>query len=307
MKSLSSSPTVRKPNGFLNILKPGGKTSYQVVAEVKKATKTQHLGHAGTLDKEASGVLPVAIGEATRLIEFLHEKTKLYRAEIELGVETDTYDLTGRVLYTSDTSNVSLKEIREALLFIKGENWQRPPIYSALKYNGAKFADLARRGVIIMPPKRLAQIYDIAIINFEPPHLTIEVECGKGTYIRSLAHDLGEKLGCGACLKKLERLKYGPFDINHAITIDELKSLGSDDHFYGLLYPLDIVIDDWPAIIVDKEKEIAIRQGKPVDLPVDGPRCRAYSQDGCLTAILMRNKDDRWSPKKVFCLDRNDG
>jgi tRNA pseudouridine55 synthase len=193
-------------DGILNIHKPTGKTSYDMVAMVKRLSGERRVGHAGTLDPAASGVLPICLGRGTRVIEFLAEASKTYHARIELGVETDTYDASGRIVQRKDGSAIGLKEIEVALLPFRGLIEQTPPRYSAIKHQGRRLYELARAGIEVEPRSRPAMVYRLEILGWAPPTVTVEVECGKGTYLRSLAHDLGQSLGCGATLQELVRL-----------------------------------------------------------------------------------------------------
>ena len=196
-------------DGILNINKPAGKTSFAVVAMVKRLTGEKHVGHAGTLDPMATGVLPVCLGQATRLVEYLMDTTKTYRAEIELGVSTDSYDREGAVTQKCDASAVTLAQIETALNSFRGVITQIPPMYSAVKHQGKPLYELARAGIDVERKARTAKIYSLEIRDWQNPFLTIEVNCGKGTYIRSLANDLGQALGCGATLSALERSRCG--------------------------------------------------------------------------------------------------
>ena len=184
-------------DGILNIRKPSGPTSFSVVARIRKLVDESKAGHGGTLDPLASGVLPVFLGQATRLTEYLMEYPKTYRAEIELGVDTDSYDAEGTVTKTSDASGINLQDVTDALQRFRGEIRQTPPMFSALKYEGQPLYKLARQGQSVEISSRPASIYRLDIVSFKLPFVTLDVECSKGTYIRSLAHDLGVALGCG--------------------------------------------------------------------------------------------------------------
>ncbi len=292
-------------NGILNINKPQGKTSYSIVAMVKRLIGERRVGHAGTLDPAATGVLPVCFGQATRVIEFLADATKAYRAEIELGVVTDTYDATGKVIDRKDSSGISWEELESALASFCGLIWQIPPMYSAVKHHGKPLYKLARAGIEVERRSRLTKIYHLEFISWQPPLVTIEVVCGKGTYIRSLAHDLGQSLGCGANLKSLIRLRYGLFDIKDAISVVQLEDAFRYGYWQHFVYPTDIVLLHWAAMIVSDDTSRAIRNGCPISCLKQPPPfenyCRAYTPDGCFLGVLRFNPENgQWQPEKVL-------
>lgn len=290
-------------DGILNINKPLGRTSASVVSQVKRLTRERRVGHAGTLDPMASGVLPVCFGQGTRVVEFLMDTHKVYKAQIELGIATDTYDASGKVTRQADPSRVGRQQLETALSSFRGLIQQIPPMYSALKHRGQRLYKLARAGITVSRQSRQARIYRLKLTDFEPPLVTLEIECSKGTYIRSLAHDLGELLGCGAHLKGLVRLRYGPFSITDAVSLTQLE----DDHWRHLVYPIDIVLSHWPAVSLNADQGQMIKNGSSVVME-NGPtgadleeRCRAYSQDGCFLAVLrFKPESGRWQPDKVF-------
>ena len=294
-------------DGILNINKPQGKTSFSVVAMVKRLSGEQRVGHAGTLDPQATGVLPVCLGEGTRIIEFLAEATKAYRAQIELGVATDTYDASGKITYKGDSSGISREQLKLALTSFCGLIQQTPPMYSAVKYHGKRLYELARAGIEVERKSRLAKIYHLELIDWQPPVATIEVACGKGTYIRSLAHDLGQALGCGANLKSLIRLRYGLFDVADAVSLPQLEDAFRYGYWQRFVYPMDIVLLHWAAIVVNDDTGQLIRSGRPLDLRDDSGeqadylRCRVYTLDGCFLGVLRFSPErGQWQPEKVF-------
>jgi tRNA pseudouridine55 synthase len=292
-------------DGILNLDKPRGKTSFGVVALVRRLSGERRVGHAGTLDPDATGVLPVCLGQGTRLIEFLAEATKIYRAEIELGITTDTYDAAGKVTQRCDASSLTKQQVETALSFFIGFIDQTPPMYSAVKQQGVPLYRWARAGVELPRKARRVEISRLEIVDWKLPLLTLEVECSKGTYIRSLAHDLGQKLGCGAHLKNLVRLKSGPFHIGDAVSISALEDAFQQGRWAELFHPIDMAVLHLPAITVDEESEKAIINGRPLDLTqvteVSGKVCRAYSRDGRLIAILRYDEvRGCWKPGKVF-------
>ena len=297
-------------DGILNINKPWGKTSFSVVAIVRRLTGEKRVGHAGTLDPAATGVLPVCLGRATRIIEFLMNATKAYRAQIELGVTTDTYDAAGQIVQRGDPSNVNRENLEAALNSFRGSIQQTPPMYSAIKHHGQPLYELARAGIKVERKSRPAKIYRLEILDWQPPIVTIEVECSKGTYIRSLAHDLGQSLGCGASLKNLVRLKCGIFGIENAVSLPQLEDAFHHGYWQRFLYPMDSVLQEWRAIIVSNATEDAIKKGVSVDLSnirsneITGQSeqyCRAYNLDGRFIAVLrLVPETGQWRPEKVF-------
>ena len=294
-------------DGILNINKPSGKTSYAVVAMVKRLTGEKRVGHAGTLDPLATGVLPVCLGQATRLVEYLMDTTKTYRAGIELGVSTDSYDNEGTITQRCDASAVTLEQIETALHGFRGVITQLPPMYSAVKHQGKPLYELARAGIDVERKTRTAKIFSLEIKDFQNPVLKIEVTCGKGTYIRSLANDLGQALGCGAMLKNLERSRCGIFEIAEAVTPEGFTDACQSGYWQSLLYPMDSILTRWETVIVNEEKAQSIRNGALIsfaenpELTAVSDHCRAYTWDGSLLGILRFDSEKKqWHPEKVF-------
>jgi len=292
-------------DGILNLDKPRGKTSFGVVALVRRLSGERRVGHAGTLDPEATGVLPVLLGQGTRLIEFLADATKVYSAEIELGIATDTYDATGKVTQRCDASSLTREQVEMALSSFSGTVDQTPPMYSAVKHKGVPLYRWARAGVELPRKARRVEFSRLEIIDCNLPLLILEVECSKGTYIRSLAHDLGQKLGCGAHLKNLIRLKSGPFHISDAVSISKLEDAFSQGYWAEIIKPMDVAVIHLPMITVDEDSERAIINGRPLDLVTGGDvsakLCRAYSRDGRFIALLRYDEQrGHWKPEKVF-------
>ena len=296
-------------DGILNINKPWGKTSFSIVAMVRRLSGERRVGHAGTLDPTATGVLPVCLGQGTRITEFLIDDTKTYQAQIELGVATDTYDASGKITQKRDPSRISQRQLESALASFRGLIQQTPPMYSAVKYQGKRLYELARAGTEVERESRPVKIYHLELIDWQPPIATIEVVCGKGTYIRSLAHDLGQDLGCGANLKNLTRLRCGSFNIRDAVALPQLEDAFRYGYWQHLVYPIDTVLLHWTAIVVSNDTERAIRNGSPLvsenyDIPAPPStenHCRAYTHDGRFLGVLRFNPErGRWQPRKVL-------
>ncbi len=293
-------------NGIINLNKPSGYTSFDIVARIKRCSNQKHVGHAGTLDPMASGVLPICLGQATRIVEYLMDATKTYRAEIELGVVTDTYDAEGQVVRRSDASKITIQQIEETLKTFQGTINQMPPPYSAVKYRGKPLYKWTRDGVKVDKPSRVTEVHEIKIREWQLPVVSIEVVCGKGTYIRSLAYDLGEKLGPGASLKSLIRTRYGIFNIEDAKCIEEVKEAFENGAEGRLIKPLDSVLSHWPEVIANESDTQKIINGNSpvlVDItsPVEGIYYRAYSNSGKFIAVLTYDSENKlWKTHKVF-------
>ncbi len=290
-------------SGILNIDKPAGMTSHDVVAAIRRASKEQRVGHAGTLDPLATGVLLVCIGSATRIIEHLQDHPKKYRADIHLGVTTDTYDAEGQVTYRAPSVDIDRAQVEEALAGFRGTIQQVPPMYSALKREGRPLYELARAGLEVEREPRTVEIFRLEITDWKPPIIQMEVECSKGTYIRSLAHDLGKKLGVGAHLRGLVRLASGRFTLDGAESLATVEDSFKNNYWMYLIHALDEALLEYDAIIVDGDTEERIRQGRQVESPgpVQTRYARAYSLQGDFIGLL---KHDRWTglwqPDKVF-------
>lgn len=290
-------------SGILSINKPAGLTSHDVVAAIRRASGEQRVGHAGTLDPMATGVLLVCLGSATRVIEHLQNHPKKYRADIHLGIATDTYDAEGRVTYQAPNLDVDRAQVEAALADFRGTIQQVPPMYSALKHEGRPLYALARAGVELEREPRTVEIYRLDITDWAFPVVQVEIECSKGTYIRALAHDLGQKLGVGAHLTRLVRLASGRFTLSQAESLETVEDSFKHDYWMYLLHPLDEALLEYDAMIVDQDTETRIRQGQPVEAPgpIQTRYARAYSLQGDFIGLL---KYDRWTglwqPDKVF-------
>jgi tRNA pseudouridine55 synthase len=295
-------------DGILNIKKPQNMTSFTVVAIVKRISGEKHVGHAGTLDPQATGVLPVCLGQATRVIEFLFDETKNYQTEIELGKTTDTYDFTGKVIKTGDTSRISRETIESALPAFQGNIFQIPPMFSALKFKGTPLYKLARQGLEVERKSRSAHISSIKILDWQSPVVTLEIVCGKGTYIRSIANDLGEMLGCGASMRSLVRQRVGPFEIGSALSLSRLEEAFKKDEGQKLLYPLDHVLMDFNAIVVNQAQQCSlihgapISGGPPIHQEIPGKSLsRVYTEQGNFLGMVTYDfENNKWKPEKIF-------
>ncbi len=237
--------------GILNVNKEKGISSARVVSLVRRALGMKKVGHTGTLDLEASGVLPIVIGKATRVSDYMMTKDKVYETELILGAKTDTLDAAGKIIAKSDKV-VSRDEFIEAMNTFKGEIEQIPPMYSALKVNGKKLYDLARDGIEIERKRRKVKVYDIDLLDFAFPQATIRVTCSKGTYIRTLVDDIGEKLGTLAYVNELKRVRVGDLDVKDAINSEDILKIAKKD-LLEKLYPVDFALKDFEKIVLDKK------------------------------------------------------
>ncbi|MBU3214082.1 tRNA pseudouridine(55) synthase TruB [Clostridium estertheticum] len=233
-------------NGILNVFKPTGITSFDVVRLIRKISKVKKVGHAGTLDPEASGVLPVCIGKATKAIDYIMGDFKIYETELKLGVITDTYDREGKILKESEV-NSGVDEITLAINSFIGEIKQVPPMYSALKINGKKLYELARAGIEVERQPRPITIYDINITDIKLPYIKFTVKCSKGTYIRSLCYDIGEKLKCGGMMWNLQRTATGQFHIDNAINVNEL----NEENINKYIMPIETIFSANARITIE--------------------------------------------------------
>jgi tRNA pseudouridine55 synthase len=294
-------------NGILNVNKPSGCTSFSIVALIRRLTGEKRVGHAGTLDPAATGVLPVCLGQATRITEYLHDCTKEYVALIEFGTTTDTFDREGKVTCSKDTAMVTLQLIEKSLMSFLGTIQQVPPAYSALKINGRQSYELAREGIPVSHQPRKVRIDLIEILGFERPSLKIKICCSKGTYIRSLANDLGEILGCGAYLKDLVRTAYGPFTLDRSVSVDDVKAAVAEGNLDRLVYPVDYPLQQWDSQVATDEASLEIIQGR--DIPFENvdattnQHLRVYSRERKFLAIMKFVPETLlWHPEKVFSL-----
>lgn len=300
--------TKRPRSGIFNIDKPRGITSMEVVRRIKRALGVKKgVGHGGTLDPIATGVIPVCVGQATRVMEYLLDGSKEYTCSIHMGVSTDTYDAMGEIVDEKDSSFVEGQQVESALREFRGEIAQVPPIYSALKRQGRRLYDLARAGVEVELEARPVLVHDVQLTDWDPPVATVAIVCGKGFYVRSLAHDLGNALGCGGHLKSLVRRRTGPFALADAVSLNEAVERIESGCADELLYNPDVVLESMPAMILGQQNLKMVRNGRP--LPVGlaprsaGPDAcvRAYSTDGSFVAVMRFDGElSQWRPHKVF-------
>ena len=295
--------------GILNVNKPRGMTSFAVVSLVRKLTGIRRVGHAGTLDPVADGVLPVCLGPATRIVEYLVSAPKRYRSVIRLGEATDTYDSEGVVVATGDPSGVTRQQVEALLPEFTGEIDQLPPMYSAVKYEGRPLYAYARAGKEAPRQARRVTVHWLKLLRFEPPEVAIELEVGRGAYVRTLAYDLGERLGCHAHLIALTRTRSGPFTLEEAITPEQLREAAERGDWEELLYPVDRVLESWQAALLGEGHSRDVCRGRLVVLEAASPEaarlapatlCRAYSAEGDFLGILRHEGGGRWHPERVF-------
>ena len=290
-------------NGIVNIYKEKGYTSHDVVAVLRKVVGQKKIGHTGTLDPDATGVLPVCLGRATKVCELLTDHDKTYEALLLLGKTTDTQDISGEVLEERDPGDLAEEEVRSCIESFIGEYDQIPPMYSALKVNGKKLYELAREGKTVERKSRKVQIHGIRILEMNLPHVRMEVDCSKGTYIRTLCHDIGEKLQVGGCMEELERTKVGRFLKEDAVTLDEVRQKMEQGEGAELFTPLDQIFAELPAVTVTDAKAWMSYNGN--DLPerlllekeewTDGQEVRVYDSRKNFIGLYQYR-----APKKLF-------
>ncbi|HZU86129.1 MAG TPA: tRNA pseudouridine(55) synthase TruB [Anaerolineaceae bacterium] len=288
-------------SGVLVVDKPVGMTSHDVVQIVRKGSNIRRAGHTGTLDPRASGVLVILVGPAVRLSEYVSASDKRYQAVIRLGASTDTYDAEGVITSTSSVE-VTEEQFAETLKTFVGEIEQVPPPYSAVKVHGRKAYEMAREGEEVDLQPRTIQVYNLELLEWAPPEVVIDVYCSSGTYVRSLAHDLGEKLGCGAHLVGLRRTKSGRFTLRDAVALRKLREAFDLGTWYQYLIPAAEALSDWPAVELTDEQVDLIRHGHRIPgVPIMQTLARGVSAQGELVALLEFDAElNEWQPKKVF-------
>lgn len=293
-------------HGIINVYKEKGFTSHDVVAKLRGICKQKKIGHTGTLDPDAVGVLPVCLGSATRLCDMLTDKDKEYIAVFRLGITTDTQDISGRVLEEREVT-VSEEAAVKAIESFQGELLQVPPMYSALKVNGKKLYELAREGKEIERAARPVTVYEIEILEKNMPEFTVRVKCSKGTYIRTLCHDIGRKLQCGAAMVSLVRTKAGRFEIEKAYTLLQLQALSDEGKLNEVIVPVEKMFENLPAVMVKESSYKALVNGNQlqaaglISMPegedvTSYEEMRVYNHEGCFYGIYRYDKN-----RKLFC------
>ena len=301
-------------HGIINIHKEAGFTSHDVVAKMRGILKQKKIGHTGTLDPQATGVLPVCLGSGTKLCDMLTDRDKEYVAELLLGVETDTQDTTGEILRERPVA-LAEEQVREAVLGFVGDYEQVPPMYSALKVDGRRLYELARAGKVVERKARPVFIHEIEILDMALPVVRLRVVCSKGTYIRTLCADIGEKLGCGGTMRSLTRTRAGQFGLGEAITLAELERLRDEGRVREALVPVDALFMDCPAMRVKAKGARLLENGnrleelfvEAMDAGTDalgheeGRRIRVYREDGSFAGIYRYDVSaGQYAPVKMF-------
>ena len=305
-------------NGVINIYKERGFTSHDVVAKLRGILKQKKIGHTGTLDPDAEGVLPVCLGKGTRLCDMLTDHSKVYEAVLLLGQSTDTQDVSGTVLQEASVE-VLEEEVRETIMSFVGPYDQIPPMYSALKVNGQKLCDLARAGKEVERKARPVEIYEIQIEEIYLPRVRMTVSCSKGTYIRTLCHDIGEKLKCHGCMESLLRTRVGQFLLKDSLTLAQVETYRDENRITEIVMPVDQVFSDCPALKLTKEAAKLGYNGNPFtstqvltendqmvekssDISLDGGKWfRVYDPEGVFIGVYAYDsKRDQFRPEKMF-------
>jgi tRNA pseudouridine55 synthase len=288
-------------DGVLNILKPSGMTSHDVVSFLRREFKIKKIGHAGTLDPQAAGVLPLCVGKATRLVEFLIEQDKEYLCELTFGITTETQDAWGKIVKTRACNQLTLEKIKSKIPQFIGEITQTIPAYSAVKVEGLPLYKRTRLGMETKPRSRQVYVYKINIIKYEPPRLTFIINCSKGTYVRTICHDLGEALGVGGHMSFLLRTKVGKFTLEKSITLEETVVLKEK-----ALLPLEVCVEGLSQIVLSEKELKKIKQGQvlslsePVPLLKDVAVFNVQGKLEAIAAIFMINNKIILKPKKVL-------
>lgn len=295
-------------HGIINVYKEKGYTSHDVVAKLRGILKQKKIGHTGTLDPDAEGVLPVCLGKGTKLCGMLTEDKKTYQAILLLGKSTDTQDVSGEVLKEAPVT-CTIKDVYEAIQSFVGDYQQVPPMYSALKVDGKKLYELAREGKEVEREARPVYIEQILIHEICLPRVSMTVTCSKGTYIRTLCHDIGRKLGCGGCMEQLLRTQAGRFHIEDSLRLREIEILTGISQIQEHIIPVDRMFEEYPAVIIRREEQKYVENGNPFyrrqivnrpDLSGD-MQVRVYDEDREFYAVYQfREKENRFVPVKMF-------
>lgn len=295
-------------HGIINVYKEKGFTSHDVVAKLRGIAGQRKMGHTGTLDPDAEGVLPVCLGRATKVCELLTDKDKTYRAVLLLGKTTDTEDTTGEVLTETSTDHLTEEQVREAIMSFVGEIEQIPPMYSAVKIEGKKLYELAREGKTVERKSRKVCIHSIEITEMDLPRIEIEVRCSKGTYIRTLCSDIGAKLGVGGCMDSLLRTKVSIFELANSKKLSELQECKDQGRLMECIMPVDAIFLEYKKIVVRGEKQLALAYHgnifyikNPEFKLKDNEYVRVYDPNGVFIAIYRYNaRKDRFHIVTMF-------
>ena len=294
-------------SGIINVYKEKGFTSFDVVAKLRGILRTKKIGHTGTLDPDAEGVLPVCIGRATKVCDILTDKDKVYEAMMLLGVETDTQDTSGAVL-SEKPVEVSEEEVQKSILSFVGDYAQVPPMYSALKVNGKKLYELAREGKSVERKARNVQIFSIEILEVNLPRVRMSVHCSKGTYIRTLCHDIGTMLGCGGCMEKLLRTKVGVFELKDTLKLSEIDELAKAGAVEEKIISVDELFEDYVKVWTKQTFDVVVHNGNRVEkrmftekLPLNTERLRVYDSENVFIGIYEYSDERKdFKPVKMF-------
>lgn len=309
-------------NGIINIYKEKGYTSHDVVAKLRGITRQKKIGHTGTLDPDADGVLPVCLGKATKVCDLLTDKDKTYETTLLLGVTTDTQDISGTITEEQSTEELTEEQVKNCIRSYIGEYEQLPPMYSALKVNGKKLYELAREGKEVARKTRKVMIYEIHILEMHLPRVRMEVHCSKGTYIRTLCHDIGEKLGCGGCMETLVRTKVSQFVLEQSVRLSQVEEYQKQGRFSDLVLPVDALFSDLRTVTV-RTKQLAHAYNGNSLLPewlapadtssagdrlvfVHGEKVRVYSPNHVFIGIYRYDKSEKVLVVEKMFLDREE-
>lgn len=294
-------------SGIINVYKEKGFTSFDVVAKLRGILRTKKIGHTGTLDPDAEGVLPVCIGRATKVCGILTDKDKVYEAVMLLGVETDTQDTSGKVLKQLPVE-VSEEAVKEAIFSFVGEYDQIPPMYSALKVNGKKLYELAREGKTIERKSRNVNIFSIEILEINLPRVRMSVHCSKGTYIRTLCHDIGQKIGCGGCMEKLLRTKVGIFELSDTLKLSEIDELAKAGTVEEKIIAVDELFGDYLKVWTKQKFDVVVHNGNRIEkrmmqnqIAANTERLRVYDSENVFIGVYEYSDERKdFKPVKMF-------
>ncbi|MET0090386.1 MAG: tRNA pseudouridine(55) synthase TruB [Candidatus Thiodiazotropha sp.] len=295
----------RNINGVLLLDKPEGMTSNKALQEIKFLYKAAKAGHTGSLDPLATGLLPICLGEATKLSAFLLDADKRYRVRVKLGETTTTADAEGEVIERADPSGVTVESLRAVLAEFMGEQQQLPPMYSAVKHQGERLYKLARQGIEVEREPRTIQIYALDLLGFELPEFEMDVHCSKGTYVRTLAEDIGKRLGCGAYVSALRRTGVGPYSDAEMLSLEQVQAAFGEKRFEEMdqwLLPLESALANWPEVALTADAAFYMKQGQPIQVP-NAPTSgwvRLYANKTEFLGVGQILDDGRVAPKRLM-------